>query len=85
MPLVFNLDIEKDPIFIDGRDQGVEIGIEQGIEQGIELGIERERISKIEKFLLGSKLSIKRIADFQEVSIDFVIKIQERLKKEGKL
>ena len=81
MPLVFNLDIEKDPIFIDGRDQGVEIGIEQGIE----LGIERERISKIEKFLLGSKLSIKRIADFQEVSIDFVIKIQERLKKEGKL
>ena len=85
MPLVFNLDIEKDPIFIDGREQGVEIGIEQGIEQGIELGIEREKISKIEKFLLGSKLSIKRIADFQEVSIDFVIKIQERLKKEGKL
>jgi hypothetical protein len=81
MPLVFNLDIEKDPIFIDGR----ETGVEQGIEQGIEIGVEREKIATIEKFLLGSILSIKRIADFQEVSIDYVLKIQERLRKEGKL
>jgi hypothetical protein len=69
MPLVFNLDLEKDPIFIDGR--------ETGVEQGIEIGVEREKIATIEKFLLGSILSIKRIADFQEVSIDFVLKIQE--------
>ena len=68
MPLVFNLDIEKDPIFIDGREQGVEI----------------EKISTIEKFLLESELPIKRIADFVGLSVEYVLNIQERLKKEGK-
>jgi hypothetical protein len=73
MPLVFNLDIEKDPIFIDGR--------EQGIEQGIDI---KSKIM-VEKCLLSKELSVERIASFVEVSIGYVLKIQERLKKEGKL
>jgi hypothetical protein len=77
MPLVFNLDIEKDPIFIDGR----ETGVEQGIEQGIDI----KSMTTVEKCLLSRELSVERIADLVDVSIGYVLKIQERLKKEGKL
>ena len=69
MPLVFNLDIEKDPIFIDGREQGIDI---------------KSKIM-VENCLLLRELSVERIAKLAAVSIDFVIKIQEQLKKEGKL
>jgi hypothetical protein len=69
MPLVFNLDIEKDPIFIDGREQGIDI----------------KSMTTVEKCLLSRELSVERIADLVDVSIDYVLKIQERLKKEGKL
>jgi hypothetical protein len=69
MPLVFNLDIEQDPIFIDGREQGIDI----------------KSMTTVEKCLLSRELTVERIADLVDVSIDYVLKIQERLKKEGKL
>ena len=73
MPLVFNIDIEQDPIYIDG--------LEQGLEQGIEL----ERISMIEKLLLKSDLSIERIADIAGVTIEYVNDIRKKLETEKKI
>jgi predicted transposase YdaD len=60
-------------------------GIEKGIEKGIKKSIELDKIVMIEKFLLKSELSIDRIADFVEVSTDYVLNIKKRLEIENKL
>jgi hypothetical protein len=81
MPLIYDIDIENDPIYLDG--------IEKGIEKGIELGEEKGELKKatllIEKMLISDKLSIKRIADFVEESEAFVMSIQKQLIEEGKI
>lgn len=66
------------------REEGIEIGIEQGIEKGIERGIERgeekKSIEVVTKMLQSGKFSISEIANFTEVSEDFVKKVQKELK-----
>jgi predicted transposase YdaD len=56
-------------------DYAKEQGIEQGIEQGMDKGIE--------KLLNKNILTIEQIADTYDVTIEYVLKIQDRLNEIG--
>jgi predicted transposase YdaD len=67
MALTYNI---EDDVFYQ---QGIEKGIAEGIEKGIE---------KIIAIMLQKKhLKLEEIADLADVSVDFVKKVQENLKK----
>ncbi len=77
MPLTFDLDLENDPIFLEGRELGIKKGMEKGMEKG--------EIILIEKMLISGELSVERIAKFAEKPVDFIFNIQKRLIEEGRL
>ena len=77
MELVYDLHLEMDPFYQDGKEIGIGIGIEKGIEKG--------KIEVIENLLLDSKISIDGIANIANLPENFVHSIQERLVKEGRL
>ena len=70
-----------------GREEGIEEGIEQGIEQGLELGLEKGReegVKKAKRLIVQNLLSTARfttmeIANFADVSEDFVIHVKESM------
>lgn len=68
MPLTFDIDMEIDPIYLDGVKKG-EI---------------KKAALLVENLLLESKLSIKRIAEFVDETETFVLSIKNRLIQEGK-
>jgi predicted transposase YdaD len=51
---------------------------EKGIEQGIEQGITLKNIKGVQNLLKQGKLNIQEIVEVLEVSIDFVMKVQNR-------
>ena len=69
--------------FVKGIDEGFEKGIEKGIEQGIEKGIdegfEKGIVKGIEKALKRGKLSLAEIAEDFEVSLEYLMQIQQNL------
>lgn len=69
MPLVYDIDYEKDPIYIEGYKQGIMQGM--AIKSKIIIG----------NCLLSKEFSVERIANLVGISIDIVLKIQEQLKK----
>ena len=73
MELVYDLHLEMDPFYQDGKEIGIGIGIEKG------------KIEVIENLLLDSKISIDGIANIANLSENFVHSIQERLVREGRL
>jgi predicted transposase YdaD len=81
MPLIYDIDIENDPIYLDGIQKGEKRGLEKGLEKG-EL---KKATLTIEKMLIDGHLSIKRISDFVEETEAFVINIQQRLIQEGRI
>jgi predicted transposase YdaD len=70
MPIVF--DITTDELYLQGLERGEERGLERGLEKGIRLELKR------------GDMTLKEIADYFEVSIDFVIKIKLKMEKEAK-
>ena len=75
MPILF--DIETDFLYLKGFEKGLQIGIEKWKNH--------KNAMLVEKFLIESLLDTKRIAEFVEVTEAFVLSIQNRLIKEGKL
>ncbi|MBE9461200.1 hypothetical protein IEE83_04825 [Dyadobacter sp. UP-52] len=66
------------------REEGIEIGLEQGLEKGLEQGLEKGEEKKslkvVTRMLQSEKFSISEIANFADVSEDFVRKVQEEIK-----
>jgi hypothetical protein len=61
---------------------GITAGIryhQQGIEKGIEKGVKMKTRTMIEKVPTSQRFSLKEIAEFADVSIDDMIKIQNEL------
>jgi hypothetical protein len=77
MPFEYNINLEEDPIYMEGFQQGIEIGLNRVFE--------KKRLTMIERLLIETDLSVEIIAYIVDYPIDSVLKIQERLKKEGKL
>jgi hypothetical protein len=73
MPLVFDIEIETDPFYLEG------------VEAGEQKGKKDKATLMVEKLLLQRKRSIKYIANFVEEAEDFVRSIQQRLIQEGRL
>jgi hypothetical protein len=72
--------IEAMPIHYDiTTDVRYQQGIEQGIEQGIKQGISLKTRKTVEKMLADSRFSMREIAAIAEVSIDYIIKVQNEL------
>ncbi|MBP6811019.1 MAG: hypothetical protein KA138_05850 [Saprospiraceae bacterium] len=68
--------IEAMPITYDIT---TDIRYQQGIEQGIEQGMSLKTRKTVEKMLAGNRFSLREIADISDVSIDYVIKVQNEL------
>jgi predicted transposase YdaD len=66
----------EEAILKEVEEKGIEQGIEQGIGQGIEQGITLKNIKGVQNLLKQGRLNIQEIAEVLEVSIDFVMKIQ---------
>ena len=73
MPLIFDIEIETDPFYLDG------------VEVGEKNGEKRKATLMVEKLLLQRKRSVKYIANFVEETEAFVQSIQHRLIQEGRL
>ena len=76
----FPYDITKDIRY----QQGFEIGFRQGIEKSIEQGSEQYTRRVVENLLADGQFSLDKIAKTMEVSIDFVIQIQNELTQKNK-
>jgi len=63
-------------ILEDVKEQGIEQGIEQGKMEGEKIGELKTKIKGIQKALYRKKLSIEEIAEDFEVSIAFVLQVQ---------
>jgi hypothetical protein len=74
--------IEAMPITYDIT---TDIRYQQGIEQGIEQGISFQTRKTVEKMLADSRFSLGEIADIAEVSIDYIIKVQNELSEEDQM
>ena len=72
MPLTFDIDMQIDPIYLDG------------VKDGVKKGEIKKAALLVENLLLESKLSIKRIAEFVDETETFVLSIKNRLIQEGK-
>ena len=73
MPLTFDIDMQIDPIYLDG------------VKDGVKKGEVKKAALLVENLLLESKLSIKRIAEFVDETETFVLSIKNRLIQDGKL
>ena len=73
MPLTFDIDMQIDPIYLDG------------VKDGVKKGEIKKAALLVENLLLESKLSIKRIAEFVDETETFVLSIKNRLIQDGKL
>jgi hypothetical protein len=73
MALVYDIHIEMDPIY------------QEGLEKGEEKGIEKAKIEMVEKLLYDNKYSVGSIANLASLPEVFILSIQDRLVKEGKL
>jgi len=62
-----------------GIEKGMAKGIEEGIAKGEQIGLEKGKSVMVANLLLKSNFSIEAIADFVEVSIDFVTGIRNKL------
>ena len=69
MALIYDIHIEMDPIYQEGKEKG----------------IEKTKIEMVENMLLDSPLPIESIANLANLSETFVLSIQDRLIQEGKL
>ena len=78
MPIVF--DITTDELYLEGLEKGLEKGLEQGLVEGFEKGLEKGIALELKR----GDLTIKEIAQYFEVSIDFVIAIQKKIQDERK-
>lgn len=81
-------DINTDVLYLQGIERGIEKGIEKGMEKGIEKGNE---LGELRKSIIGiqnmtaKKVDKELIADFLELEIKFVKKIQQQLLKKEKI
>ena len=66
---MFDIEIETDPFYLEG----------------VEAGKKKIATLAIEKLLLGSRFSIKSIAQIVDETEDFVLSIKKRLIQEGRL
>ena len=69
MALIYDIHIEMDPIYQEGKEKG----------------IEKTKIEMVENMLLDSPLLIESIANLANLSETFILSIQDRLVQEGKL
>jgi predicted transposase/invertase (TIGR01784 family) len=74
-----NYDIKEDIRYQQGVEQGIEQGLYEGIEQGIEQGDLLRAKKIVKKMLLKGAFSLQEIADLAEVSIDFVMEMQNEI------
>ena len=70
-------DINKDVLFLHGKEQGIEQGIEKGIEQGEEIGKIKAEISNILN-MTAKSLESSTIADLLTLNLKFVKKVQKQ-------
>jgi predicted transposase/invertase (TIGR01784 family) len=64
---------------LDYLNAGESIGFEKGKAEGIEEGKAEERVRSIQKALFRKKLSDEEIAEDNDISLDFVLKIKQNL------
>ncbi|MBL7815049.1 MAG: hypothetical protein JNL70_08565 [Saprospiraceae bacterium] len=75
IPMIFDIDLSKDPMFKEAIDKGHEIGLEKGLKKGLEKGLDQSIIR-----LLQSKiLTHQQIADVLNVPLARVEKLQKEL------
>jgi predicted transposase YdaD len=74
MPI--KVDLSKDPMFIEVKEQGREQGIEQGIE--LATGV------FVRNMLRANQLSIQEMASIANTSVDFVLKVKKEMESEKK-
>jgi predicted transposase/invertase (TIGR01784 family) len=72
--------ITEDPLYQQGVLKGREEGIEKGILKGREEGIEKGMKNVIIKMLKDRTLSIEKIAELTEVTIEYVQQVANELK-----
>ena len=83
--MAWTYDLKTDLRYQQGKEEGIEKGIEQGIEKGIEKGEEKKATVFVENLLLTGEFSDEKIASLAAVNLEFVKKVKERLKLEGKI
>ncbi len=62
----------EEAILADVKEQGIEEGVEKGMEQGSL----KTKIESIQRALQKDKYSLEEIAEFLDVSLDFVQKVK---------
>jgi predicted transposase YdaD len=82
MPI--KVDLSKDPMFIDIKEEGKKEGLQEGREQGIEQGIELATGVFVRNMLLANLLSIQQMASIANTSVDFVLEIKKEMESEKK-
>ncbi len=75
---------EDDIAFILGLEKGEEKGLEKGMEKGIEVGQEEKDLIAIRN-MLKKAFDSTTISEILEVTVEYVLSIQEQLGKEPKI
>lgn len=75
MGLIYN--ITEDYLY----REGLEKGIEKGREEGMERGVEKEKKEMVIRMLTDKTLSMEKIAQLADVTIDYVRKVAKESKK----
>lgn len=81
--MAFTYDLKTDIRYKQGKAKGKAEGIAEGKKKGLELGMAEGSIKKATtaatKMLRTNRFTIQEIADFLEVSVDFVAALQSKL------
>jgi predicted transposase YdaD len=72
--------ITEDPLYREGVLKGIEKGILKGREEGMEKGIEKGMRNVIVKMLNDRTLSMEKIAELAEVTVEYVQQVAKELK-----
>lgn len=78
MGLTYN--IAEDYLYQEGVAKGIEKGIEEGIQKGKKEGIEKGKKEVIMRMLKDKTLSVAKIAEFAQVSIEYVNSVAKEIK-----
>jgi len=63
-----------------GMEQGMERGIKKGLEKGLEEGLEKKGYEVVKNLLESNRFTIEEVANFANVTEEFVLKVKSGLK-----
>jgi predicted transposase/invertase (TIGR01784 family) len=82
MPI--KVDLSKDPMFIDIKEEGKKEGLQEGRIEGLQEGIELATINFVRNLLNANLSTIPQIASIANTSVDFVLKVKKEMESEKK-